>query len=296
MDTVDKLFRFFKKVNYDCIVLGIPKTIDNDLVITDHTPGYGSAIKYIATTIQEIYYDTVCYEKGRVTIVEIMGRDAGWLTAGSKLASLYGAGPDFIYLPEIVFDLNQFIEDVQTIYQKKQKVFVCVSEGIKNKQGHYIMQDSAYLNDNDVFGHLQLGGTAMVLAHIIKEKLSIPVRSIELNLMQRCASHLASLCDVNEAYEAGRQAILYALKMESGKMIYLKRVLQNPYQIEYQLCPIEQIANQVSYVPTEWILNGNDLNQHFIDYALPLIQGENPILYKQGIPCLAQLKKMKVKL
>lgn len=295
MDTVDKLYRYFQTIHYDCTVLGIPKTIDNDLPVTDHTPGYGSAIKYIATTIQEIHYDTACYEKGRVTIVEIMGRDAGWLTAGSKLAALFNAGPDLIYLPEVPFDQVQFEEDVARIYRQKQKVLVCVSEGIKNQKGQYVMQDSAYIKDNDVFGHQQLGGTAMVLSHSIKEKLGIPVRAIELNLLQRCASHLASGCDIEEAYEAGKKAVEYALQNKSGQMVYLKRISQNPYQIAYLLCPISKIANQVCYVPSDWIVNGNNLNDQFIDYALPLIQKETNVSYYQGLPSLAKLKKVPVR-
>ena len=291
MDTVLKLNQFFKKVNYPCLVLGIPKTIDNDLVITDHAPGYGSAIKYIANTIQELHFDISCYQKGRVNIVEIMGRDSGWLTAGSKLAYLNQAGPDLIYLPEVAFDEKTFLNKVQQLYQKQQQVLICVSEGIKDKTGKYVMEQSAYFEDNDVFGHLQLGGVAKVLSHLVKKELNLPVRAIELNLCQRCASHFLSKTDVTEAYQAGVQAVQLILNGHTGEMIAFKRVSQEPYQITYACIPIEQIANQVSYIPSSWIQDDCDLNEKFIHYALPLIQGEITLPYHNGLIDFYSIKK-----
>ncbi len=295
MDTVQKLSEFFKKVDYECFVIGVPKTIDNDLVITDHTPGYGSAIKYIANTIKEIYYDTICYAKGRVTVVEIMGRDAGWLTAGSKLANLDDCGPDLIYLPEVAFDIDKFLQDVNEIYAKKHKVLVCVSEGIKDKQGKYIMEQSAYANDNDVFGHMQLGGAASVLTHLVKTKLNLNVRAIELNLPQRCAGHFNSKCDVDEAYMSGAAAVRFAVSGLSGKMVTISRVESKKYKVTYSASDIAEIANKVKTLPTSWIKDGKDLTQEFIDYALPLIEGEERVNYKKGILNFAVLKKILVK-
>lgn len=294
MDTVLKLSEYFKEISFDCKVIGVPKTIDNDLALTDHSPGYGSAIKFISSTIQEIYYDTNSYQKGRVTIVEIMGRDSGWLTAGSKLACLNNAGPDLIYLPEVEFDLNKFLDDVNKIYQQKQKVLVCVSEGIRDLEGKYVLEKYAYLNNNDVFGHFQLGGVSLVLSNLVKEKLSLPVRAIELNLLQRCSITNASKVDIEEAYLVGKKAVNYALKNHSGKMVAIKRISNHPYKIETQCVDIKKVANKATYVPQEWIVNNHDLNDNFYEYALPLIQQEPNIFYKNGLLDLAVLKRIKV--
>ncbi len=283
MDSVLKLSDYFKKVNFNCKVIGAPKTIDNDLDITDHAPGFGSAAKFIANSIVAIKEDTSVYEKGRVTIVEIMGRDAGWLTAASKLASLNGNGPELIYLPEVPFDKKKFLNDVVNAYGKNQKCLVCISEGIRNAKGKYIVNDFAYIEDNDVFGHMQLGGSAEVLTHIVKDKLSIPVRAIELNLLQRSLSNLSSLTDINEAIESSSFAVKSLVDGETGKMVILKRKNQKDYEIEYVLEDISNVANKVKNVPKEWIVNGNDVNQDFIDYCLPLIQGELEAKYEDGI-------------
>ncbi len=291
MDTVMKLNQYFQSISFPCRVLGVPKTIDNDLVITDHAPGYGSAIKYIANTIQELHFDITCYEKGRVNIVEIMGRDSGWLTAGSKLACLHQAGPDLIYLPEVPFEEETFLKQIQTIYEQKKQVLVCVSEGIKDKKGNYIMEKSAYFEDNDVFGHVQLGGVAKVLTHIVKKHLHLPVRAIELNLPQRCASHFLSKTDVKEAYQIGKKAVQLILKGHTGEMMIIKRISQSPYKIKVQSIDVKKVANQVSYVPSTWIENGCDLNQHFIDYALPLIKGEVSLPYQNGLIDFGSIKK-----
>ena len=274
MDTCNKIDKYLKSVGYECYVIGVPKTIDNDLVLTDHSPGYGSASKYIATTFEEIYLDTHSYKEGRVTIVEVMGRDAGWLTASSSIAKLNGMGPDLIYLPEAVFDLEKFLIDVDNIYKKNKKVLVAVSEGIKDKNNKYLLAYREFNND-DAFGHLQLGGVALVLSEIVNKRLGYPIRAIELNLPQRCAMHIASLKDVNEAYNCGVYAVKAMLDKKSGYMVTLN---------DYYLEPLDNIATKVKPFPKEWIINGNDISNKYYDYALPLIQGEVKIEYRNGIP------------
>ena len=295
MDTINKLSTYLKLKEYDCKFIGVCKTIDNDLVLTDHTPGYGSAIKYIATTISEIKEDTSCYENGRVTIVELMGRDAGWLTAGSKLASVNGNGPDLIYLPEVSFNIDAFLNDVKKIYDKNKKVLVAISEGIKDENNEYILKKYKYLNDNDVFGHMQLGGASSVLASIVHEKLNLPVRSIELNLPQRCASHIGSLTDINEAKNCGIQAIRLLIKNESGKMVAIKRVSDNPYKVKYVGVNLNDVANKVKEFPSNWIINGNDISNEYIKYAMPLIKGTIKMEEENGIVRYAKLNKTIVK-
>ena len=289
MDTVAKLSKFFSEIKYPCNVIGVPKTIDNDLVGTDHTPGYGSAVKYIATTFTELKLDTNCYRNGRVTIVEVMGRDAGWLTAGSKLASINGLGPDLIYLPESPFDVDKFLNDVQSIYNKQKKVLVAVSEGIRNHEGVYVANMFTYSEINDVFGHKQLGGVCTVLADLVKEKLDLPVRRIELNLMQRCAGHIASKTDLDEAYQCGAFAIEKVLTT-NGKFVSMVRKDQDKYELGYELVEVADVANKVKEVPQEWIINGNDVSDEFIKYALPLIQGEVGLQYENGLPVYKVLK------
>lgn len=293
MDTTSKLASFFKQSKVDVNVIGVPKTIDNDLVCIDHTPGYGSTIKYLATTIAEIKIDTSSYEKGRVTIVEVMGRDAGWLTAGTKLASLIGYGPDLIYLPEVSFNLERALKDINEIYQKNKKVLVVVSEGIKNEDGTYFFEKYRYVDDNDVFGHRQLEGTAVVLADIVHNKLNLPVRNIILNLPQRCASHLASKVDVNEAYSCGVAAI-NMIQNNTGKMVTMENAGENgEYKIEYKLVDVSKVANFVKPFPLNWIINGNDISSDYINYALPLIQGEIEIPYENGLPIFAKKENVK---
>ena len=279
MDTCNKIDKYLKSVGYECCVIGVPKTIDNDLVLTDHAPGYGSAAKYIATTFEEIYLDTNSYKEGRVTIVEVMGRDAGWLTASSSIAKLNGMGPDLIYLPENTFDLDKFLEDVKTIYDKKKKVLIAVSEGIKDKDNNYILKYRSFNND-DAFGHLQLGGVALILCEIVSDKLGYPVRAIELNLPQRCSMHLASLTDIIEAHNCGVYAVKAMLDEKSGYMVCLN---------DYSLKPLDDIATKVKYFPKKWIINGNDISEDYYDYVLPLIEGEVRLEYKNGIPVYKKL-------
>ena len=294
MDTCHKVASYFKNHAYDCKVIGIPKTIDNDLVNTDHTPGYGSSVKYIVNTLSEIYLDTHSYEKGRVTVVEIMGRNAGWLTAGCHLAKLSNTPVDLIYLPEKPFDVDKFLDKVSSIYNKKKKVLVAVSEGIKTANGEYLLK-YRHFNKTDSFGHLQLGGVAQVLCEIVGEKLNLPVRAIELNLPQRCASHIASLTDIEEAYNCGKTALLKALDGETDKMVVMNRT--GNYHIEYELHNIDSIANLVKLVPDEYINDDCDgITDNFIDYAAPLILGESNITFENGFVRFSNLKKEIIKI
>ena len=283
MDTCSKISYFFQKIKYDCKVIGVPKTIDNDLTNTLYSPGYPSSAKYIASTIEEIYYDTNAYKDGRATIVEIMGRDAGWLTASSKIASLNDAGPDLIYLPESPFDINQFLQDVKKIYDKKHKVLIAVSEGIKDNDGNYFLIHRDF-KTNDDFGHLQLGGVALVLAEIIKKNLNIPVRAIELNLPQRCSMHLVSKTDLKDSENVGKYAVRYMLKGISGQMITITN--DKP---KYKYTPLDDVAGKTKLFPLEWIKNNNDIDDKYLDYILPLIKGEVNLKYENGIP---QFKKL----
>ena len=292
MDTVMKLSKYFKESDYECYVLGVPKTIDNDLVKTDHTPGYGSAIRFIANTVHQVKEDTLCYKDGRMTIIEIMGRDAGWLTAGSKLACLNGNNPDLIYLPESVFDIDKFLRKVQEIYDRKRKVLVCVSEGIRNENGEYILNVIGNNVDSDVFGHAQLGGVANALAIFVKEKLNIPTRGIELNLLQRCSSNISSDSDIKEAANCGRHAVRYVTKQHTGKMVIMVRENSNSYKISYTLTDINQIANQIKFFPKEWIIDGCDISKEFIDYALPLINKDYKNKYENGMVKFASIKSL----
>ena len=294
MDTCYKVAEYFKNNSYDCKVIGIPKTIDNDLVGTDHTPGFGSSVKYVVNVLSEIYLDTHAYKKGRVTVVEIMGRNAGWLTASSILTKVSNTPVDLIYVPESPFEINNFLNKVKTLYDQKQKVLVAVSEGIKTKDGEYFLK-SHMSNITDAFGHTQLGGVGQVLCEIISKKLGLPVRAVELNLPQRASSHIASLTDIEEAYNCGKYALEQAVKGETGKMVVMNRT--SNYHIKYELMDIEGIANAVKVVPTEYINEDGDyINDSFIDYALPLIQGDVTIPFENGIVRFARLKKEIIKL
>ena len=294
MDTCNKVSRFMENSGYDCRVIGIPKTIDNDLWGTDHCPGYGSAAKYIATTMAEVCKDTHVYDVGTVTVVEIMGRHAGWLTGASSLAALSCAPPDLIYLPEVDFDVERFLEDVTRIYKEKNKCLVAVSEGIHYADGTFVSE--AKLSLTDGFGHAQLGGLASTLAGLIRLRTDSKVRGIELSLLQRCGAHLASQTDIDEAYEAGRVAVLSALDGQTGKMAAFERTNDSgKYGCRMILQPLTLVANVEKKVPREWINEaGNNVEPAFIDYALPLIQGENRRVLENGLPRFARLKKIRV--
>jgi len=294
MDTCNKISKFFKKSGYDCNVMGVPKTIDNDLNVTDHSPGYGSAAKYVATTFMELYHDATVYDTPQVTIVEVMGRNAGWLTAAAALASYKGQGPDLIYLPEIAFDIDDFFKQVSEVLAEKGKVIVAVSEGIKTKEGKYIPELFQDLK-KDAFGHAQLGGTAQVLAEEVSKRTNVKVRAIEFSLLQRSAAHLASKVDVEEAFNAGKKAVQAAVRGTSDKMVGFKRISSNPYKIKYVLIPLLKAANTEQKVPLEWILpHGKGLTQEFVDYALPLIQGDSKAKLVDGLPRFAKLNKIRV--
>ena len=292
MDTCNKVSRYMESVGYECRVMGVPKTIDNDLYGTDHCPGFASAAKYIATSCMEINKDARVYDNGMITIVEIMGRHAGWLAASAALASEFGSGPDLIYLPECDFDLDKFFADVERIYAENGKVLVAVSEGIHYADGRFVSE--AKTSATDGFGHAQLGGLAAMLAEMVKERTGAKVRGIELSLLQRCGAHLASATDVNEAFTAGKTAVEAAVKGVTGKMVAFKRVyVDGKYTCEMELLPLSSVANYEKKVPLEWINEEqNGLKHEFIDYVLPLIQGEPKLPLENSLPRYARLKKV----
>lgn len=285
MDTVAKLSRFTKETGYDLHVVGVPKTIDNDLAGTDHTPGFGSAAKFIGATMQEILRDTAVYTVKAVTIVEIMGRDAGWLTAAAALPSLCtNVSPDLVYLPEVPFDYECFFEDIEKAFEKHPNVVVAVSEGIRTADGRYV-GEGTQSGAADAFGHKYLAGTAKALEYAVKDKFGCKVRSVELNLPQRCASHFASRTDLEESVKIGRAAVQYAVTGGSGKMMTFLRKKNNPYEIEIQAADIAGIANIVKKVPREWINErGNQVTEECLSYIAPLIQGEPTLMFENGLP------------
>ncbi|XMB72192.1 6-phosphofructokinase [Mycoplasmatota bacterium WC30] len=288
MDTCSKIADYMKHIDYECYIIGVPKTIDNDLPFTDHTPGYGSAAKFIANTMMEISYDMLAYPNGKVTIVEIMGRHAGWLTAAASIASLGGFGPDLVYLPEVPFAIEKFKKEVIEIYDKKKQCLVAVSEGIMNDEGIFISSSSGL---KDAFGHFQLGGVASKLATTVSADLGIPSRSVEFGSTQRAASHIQSLTDVNEAIEVGRAAVRAAIKGKTNLMVTIQRVSTEPYKVEYKLHDLAQCANLEKKMPKSMINSkGNGVTKEFLDYALPLIQGENTPKYKGGIQQFSKVR------
>lgn len=279
MDTVSKLASYFKKIKFDCSVIGIPKTIDNDLEVTDHTPGYGSAAKYIATSFGEIACDASAYIKGRANVVEIMGRDTGWLTCAASLARLTGYGPDLIYVPEAAFSREKFVNSVKRIMSLKERCFIAVSEGVKDKYGSFIAESAK----KDAFGHAQLGGVAANLSALL-ENSNIKTRAIELNLAQRACAHLASKTDIEEAIQVGREGVKDAIKGLSGFMVTIVRTSIKPYLVGYGLTPAEKVAGQIKYVPDVFLNpEENDISEAYFAYALPLIQGERKYKTSNGL-------------
>ena len=295
MDTCNKISKYCQKVGYDCRVMGIPKTIDNDLFGTDHCPGYASAAKYIATSCMEVYKDATVYDNQQVTVIEIMGRDAGWLTAAAALATQFGAGPDLIYLPEVDFDPEQFYQDVEAKLKEKGKVLIAMSEGIHYADGSLVAE--AKTSATDGFGHAQLGGLAARMADALKQRLGIKVRGIELSLLQRCGAHLASATDVQEAELAGRAAVEQAVAGNTDCMVAFKcDRTGGAYRCETELLPLSQVANYVKKVPLEWINEAhNGVTQELIDYVLPLIQGQPERPTECSLPRYARLKKVLAK-
>ncbi len=293
MDTCDKISKYMQKSGYDVNVIGIPKTIDNDLCGTDHCPGYGSAAKYIANSIMEINRDASIYPSPLVVVVEIMGRNAGWLTAASKLASVNGFGADLIYLPETPFSYEKFLSDVKTVVDAKKYCVVAVSEGIRFENGKYVGEDQS---STDVFGHSQLGGVCSILKAKAKS-LGLKCKAVELNILQRCAAHCASDTDIEESFNAGRQAVKKAVNGETDKMIAFRRKPGETYEIEYVAEPLSSAANAEKQIPAEWITaDGTNLTDDFVAYALPLIAGEPNRRLKNGLPVYANLKNIKFKL
>lgn len=283
MDTVLKLSGYAEMIGSNVRIIGIPKTIDNDLCETDHTPGFGSAAKYIASSLLEIAHDTFIYAVKSVTIVEIMGRDAGWLTAAAALArNGYNTAPHLIYLPEVPFDTDDFLLDIKRLLFERNNVIVAVSEGIRDASGNYI---SASEGTVDSFGHSQLSGAGKTLEFLVKEKLGVKVRSVELNVLQRCAAHLASKTDLDESAALGRKAVTLSEEGVTASMVTVQRISNKPYTVEYGYAEIKNIANEAKSVPTDWITPaGNDVTQELIDYLTPLIQGESQVTYENGLP------------
>jgi len=292
MDTCNKISKFMQKADWECRVMGVPKTIDNDLFGTDHCPGFSSAAKYIATSTMEIYHDARVYDTGMITVIEVMGRNAGWLTAATAVSAYKGQGPDLIYLPEIDFDIDKMLEDVKKIYAKDLKCIIAVSEGVKAADGRYVPELVGSV-DRDAFGHAQLGGTATILANYLKEKIGCKVRTIEFSLLQRCAAHCASKRDVEEAFLAGQTAVKCAIDGMTDYMIGCSRPEEGEYRFDIKLIPLDEVANTERKIPREWINEaGNGLNQPYIDYVLPLIIGESAPPMEDGVPRFAKLKKI----
>ena len=296
MDTVESLSDYAalkkKKQNF----IGVPKTIDNDLPITDHCPGFGSACKYIATTLREIIQDNNCYgnTKPTVAIVEIMGRHAGWLTSAAASAKDDSCdGVDAIYLPEIPFNMDTFVAETKELLKKKACITIAVSEGIKTEDDQFVCEltDANLLVDS--FGHKELAGCAEILSKVLKEKLGVKTRAITLSTLQRAAAHLASKTDLEEAYNCGKKGAELAYKGESGKMVYMNRVSDNPYKIKYEVFDdIHKIANIEKKIPLEWIdVDNNYVKEELVNYLKPLIQGEVKQIYKDGLPQHINLKK-----
>ena len=291
MDTCNKVNRYMQKVGYECRVIGVPKTIDNDLFGTDHCPGFASAAKYIATSFMEVSRDSKVYDKGMITIVECMGRHAGWLTAAAVLASEKGDGPDLIYLPEVDFSMEDFLDDVIRVYNGQGSCLVAVSEGIHYADGTFVSE--AQTSGTDGFGHAQLGGLAARLAGIVKAATGAKVRGIELSLLQRCAAHCASKTDVEEAFNSGKVAVESAVAGETGKMVGFRCERKNGYVCHYEMFDLEKVANYEKKVPLEWITSDNAfVTSAFVDYCTPLIEGETMPEFEDGLPRFAKLKKV----
>ena len=291
MDTCNKISKYMQKVGYDCRVMGVPKTIDNDLFGTDHCPGFASAAKYIATSLMEVSRDSRVYDIGQVTIVECMGRHAGWLTAAACLGNLYGDGPDLIYLPEVDFDMDQFLADVKRVYEAKHNCLVAVSEGVHYADGSFVSE--AKTSGTDGFGHAQLGGLAARLASVVKAATGAKVRGIELSLLQRCGSHVASATDIEESFNSGKIAVESAINGITGKMVGFRCDRTNGYKCEYVLFDLMDVANAEKKVPVEWITpEHNGVTRDFVDYCLPLIEGETKQPKITGLPDFCKLKKV----
>ena len=311
IDKVEAMKDTYKKIGLDCLVIlggngthktanllseeglnvvTMPKTIDNDLVETDHCPGFGSAAKYLAATFAELERDCHVYEKKPGTILEVMGRNAGWLTAASALSRVNGGeGPSLIYLCEPVFDTEQFLKDVQEKLEQKDSVLVAISEGIHDSEGRYV-SEQVQSDAQDQFGHSYIAGSAKVLEELVRDRIGCKVRSIELNLMQRCAAHLASATDLEESRMLGMKACQCALEKQGGQMASIRRISADPYRVEYTSVPVSEVANKEKKVPLSWITeDGHDVTEEMMAYLRPLIFGEPAMQYENGIPVHIEL-------
>ena len=283
MDTVMKLASFFSKKDHPISVIGIPKTIDNDLLCTDHTPGFGSAAKYVAATLREMAYDTMIYPVKSITIVEVMGRDSGWLTAAAALARTNEINaPQLIYLPEVPFSIENCIADTRSLLKERNSVLIAVSEGVKDANGDYISAADA---KKDKFGHAMLSGAGKALEHILGQALGVKIRSVELNIPQRCAAHLASKTDLDEAFGLAGAGVDLAEEKKTGLMATMVRESGDDYRISYGSVPVSEVANGVKSVPRDFINErGNDVTDKMVKYLKPLIQGEVEVPFNEGLP------------
>lgn len=286
MDTIAKLARYGEKIHSPIRFAGVPKTIDNDLAVTDHSPGYPSAAKFIATAVKELVRDSLVYDTKSVTVVEIMGRNTGWLTAASALAGGSDSeGPDLIYLPEVPFDIGQCLDKIHTLQKEKKSLVIAVSEGIRSADGKYICESADAPLSTDVFGHKALTGAGRFLAGIIGSKLDCKCRAVELSTLQRCSAHILSQSDVTEAYSAGAAAVNAAFDGKSGVIAVLKRISDNPYLCATDICRAEEMANIEKYMPRSWInTSGDYVTEAFIRYASPMIQTQVSPIIVNGLP------------
>ena len=294
MDTVDKLSKYTASHNIDIKIVGVPKTIDNDLVGIDHSPGFGSAAKYIALAVKNVAYDTSIYSIKSVHIIEAMGRNAGWLTAASALArDGDSVAPHLIYLPEIPFSVDKFVEDVKGKLNEFNSVIVVVSEGIKDENGNYI---SARGDNVDKFGHVMLSGTGAYLKSVVEEKIGCKVRALEPSVLQRSAGHTASMTDITEAYNLGVVAVKAALDGKTGVFSTLRRISDLPYTVDYYTEQVSVVANNEKLVPRSWINEqGNDVTQKMIEYLSPLVKGVPQVPYRNGLPDYIGLSHLDIK-
>ena len=295
MDTIKKLSDYAIVKGHEQKFLGVPKTIDNDLALTDHTPGFGSAAKYIAASTKEVIRDAMglSYKRKMITIMEIMGRNAGWLTGATALAKTEDCcGPDLIYLPEIPFDVDRFPKKCSDLLEKKPSIVIAVSEGIKVPDGRYVCQLAGGSDYVDAFGHRQLAGTAGYLASFLAAKTGCKTRSVELSTLQRSASHMASRVDINEAFMVGGAAVKAADEGDSGRMVVIDRVSDDPYMSAAGIYDVHKIANNEKLVPRSWVnREGNYVTREFIDYVEPLIQGDYQPFMVNGLPQHLVLKR-----
>ena len=285
MDTIAKLSKYAKINNIDITFIGIPKTIDNDLKFTDHTPGFGSAAKFIGTTVLETYLDASVYINNGIFILETMGRDTGWLAASACIAKLHNKPvADFIYLPEVAFDKEKFLKDVKQKFEEQNKVYIIVSEGIRNKDGNFISEFECVSEDK--FGHAQLGGVSSYLRMLIlREGFTTRVKALGLGILQRCSMHCASDTDLTEAYNVGKMALKYASEGETGKMVNINRECNKPYEVIYSLVDAHKVANNVRYFPKEWINEeGNFVTDEACSYFEPLIKDLPKLTFERNLP------------